>query len=141
MLAEMQRILRPNGRIYINFPPYYHPYGAHVSDAIGIPWVHLFFSEETLVQAYKDIVNKRPDGQERIRFRIDSDADGKEYFSYINKMTIKRFQEILSSQKLSLVYYKELPLRSWLRFLCHGFIKEYMTRTVVAVLEKRNDIA
>lgn len=136
VLAEMQRILKPNGRVYINFPPYYHPYGAHVSDAIGIPWVHLFFSENTLIQAYKDLAAKRPDGAERIRFRISVDAAGKEYFSYINKMTIRRLQKILSSQNLSLVYYREIPLRRYLGFFCHGFMRECMTRTVVAVLEK-----
>lgn len=38
-LEEAMRVLKPGGRIYVNFPPYYHPTGAHLSDVIGIPWV------------------------------------------------------------------------------------------------------
>ncbi|MBR7114124.1 MAG: class I SAM-dependent methyltransferase, partial [Firmicutes bacterium] len=31
-LREAMRLLAPGGRCYINFPPYGHPYGAHMSD-------------------------------------------------------------------------------------------------------------
>jgi len=68
VLSECLRILRPHGRIYINFPPYDHPYGAHLSDAIGMPWVHRFFSEKTLIQGYKELVAHLPDGQSRVDF-------------------------------------------------------------------------
>ncbi|HAS92002.1 MAG TPA: class I SAM-dependent methyltransferase, partial [Clostridiales bacterium] len=43
---------------------------AHLSDAIGIPWVHVFFSEKTLINTYKELVKNLPDGAERIDFRI-----------------------------------------------------------------------
>jgi SAM-dependent methyltransferase len=42
VLQECYRVLRPGGRLYVNFPPYYHPFGAHLSDAMGFPWVQLF---------------------------------------------------------------------------------------------------
>ena len=40
-LSEAMRVLRAGGRLYINFPPYYRPYGAHLSDAINVPWMHM----------------------------------------------------------------------------------------------------
>lgn len=136
VLLEMKRILKPHGKLYINFPPYNHPYGAHLSDVIGIPWVHLFFSDNTLIQVYKELVAKLPDGPDRVNLRISPGRDGKEYFSYINHMTIQRFNQIISALDLSLLYYKEIPLRSCCKFLCHGFMREYFVKTVVAILEK-----
>ena len=47
VLEEAIRLVSPGGRIYINFPPYYHPFGAHLSDAINMPWCHLFFKDKT----------------------------------------------------------------------------------------------
>lgn len=94
VLAECARILKPGGRLYVNFPPYGHPYGAHLSDLISIPWVHVFFRDKTLIAAYKTLSRTVPDGAERVAFRIGKDAAGREIFSYINKMTLKRFEDI-----------------------------------------------
>jgi len=123
--------------LYVNFPPYYHPYGAHLSDAIGFPWVHVFFSDETLIKVYKDLVKDLPDGMKRINFRISKDENGKEYFSYINRMTIKRFNNILKETKFNVSYYREVPLRDFLAPLAKmpGF-KEGFVKMVVAILEK-----
>lgn len=135
VLNEMKRILKPGGKLYVNFPPYNHPFGAHLSDVIGIPWVHLFFSDKTLISAYKDLVKTKPDGDERISFRIGNDG-GKEYFSYINKMTIKRFNKILAQTDLNVKYYKEVPLRSFLNPFCKIGFKEYFVKMVVCIFEK-----
>ena len=70
VLKEVLRVLSKNGKLYVNFPPYNHPFGAHLSDAIYIPWVHMFFSEKTLIKSYKELVKDLPDGKERISFRI-----------------------------------------------------------------------
>ena len=136
VLQECLRVLAPGGRIYINFPPYYHPHGAHLSDAIGVPWVHMFFSDKTLIKVYKEATKQLPDGKERIAFRI-SKKDGKEYFSYINKMTIKRFLSITKELKIKPAYYKEVPLRSFFYQLAKlPLIKEMFVKMVVVVIEK-----
>ncbi|MBR3942260.1 MAG: class I SAM-dependent methyltransferase [Clostridia bacterium] len=136
VLAEMKRILKPGGKLYVNFPPYNHPYGAHLSDVIGIPWVQTFFSDKTLIAAYKDLVKDKPDGAERISFRIGLDENGKEYFSYLNKMTIKRFNKIRQNADFKVCYYKEAPLRGFLKPFCKGFLREYFVKMVVCVFEK-----
>lgn len=137
VLEECYRILKKNGKLYLNFPPYNHPYGAHLSDAIGMPWVHVFFSEKTLIETYKELVKDLPDGKDRIKFRIDKRPDGTEYFSYINKMTIKRYQKIMEQSKFNTEYYKEEPLRN----IFNGpakvpFFKEFLVKMVVCVLVK-----
>ena len=136
VLEEMERILKPGGRLYVNFPPYNHPYGAHLSDVIGMPWVQAFFSDKTLIAAYKDLVSDKPDGEERINFRIGLNEKGEEYFSYLNKMSIKRFSGIKKNTGFKIAYYKEVPLRGFLKSLCRGFLREYFVKMVVCVFEK-----
>ncbi len=137
VLKEAYRILKKGGRLYVNFPPYYHPMGAHLTDAIGIPWVQLFFSEKTLITAYKDLVSKLPDGESRIKFRISEDENGKEYFSYINKMTLKRFKRIKANSPFKVIYYKEVPLRNFLTiFAKMPVFKELFVKMAVCIFEK-----
>lgn len=136
-LNECYRVLKKNAKLYVNFPPYYHPYGAHLSDCIGFPWVHLLFNDEVLIDVYKELVKDFPDGEDRIKFRISKDDKGKEYFSYINGMTIKWFNDLLTKTDYKLLYYKEVPLRDFLSPLAHiPKVKESFVKMVVCVLEK-----
>lgn len=139
VLNEMFRILKPNGKLYVNFPPYNHPYGAHLSDVIGIPWVQALFSDKTLIKAYKDLVKDKEDGQSRISFRIGLNDKGEEYFSYLNKMSIKRFKKLIKDTNFKVEYYHEAPLRNFLKPLCKGLLKEYFVKMAVCVLEKSNE--
>jgi SAM-dependent methyltransferase len=135
VIGECMRLLRPGGRLYVNFPPYYHPYGAHLSDAIAVPWVHALFSEKTLIAVYKRLVRGKPDGAERISLRISQKPDGTEYFSYFNRMTIKRFKKLLADMPVKCLYYHEEPLRGILRPVARlpGF-REFFAKMVVAVI-------
>ena len=135
-LRECLRVLAPGGKVYLNFPPYYHPYGAHLSDAIAVPWVHAFFSEKTMIAVYKRLVAGMPDAAERISLRISEKPGGGEYLSYINRMTIRRFKKILRDLPARCVYYREAPLRGFLRLpaALPGF-KEFFVKMTVAILE------
>lgn len=137
VLSEVRRILRRGGRLYVNFPPINHPFGAHLSDLIGIPWVHLLFSEDTLIDAYKELCKTVPDGNERVAFRISKDKQGREYFSYINHMSIKRFHILRDSAGMKQIYYREVPLRNFLSPLAKfPLTKECFVKMVVCVFEK-----
>lgn len=136
-IRESLRLLKPGGRVYINFPPYFHPTGAHLSDVIGIPWVHILFSEKTLIRAYKDLVRGLPDEQERLALRFGTDPNGQEALTYINKMTIRRFHRMIKTMGISLTHYKELPLRSYFKvFAKLPLLKEMFVKMCVCVIEK-----
>ena len=113
-IREAMRVLKPGGRLFINFPPYFHPTGAHLSDLIGIPWVHLLFSERTLIEGYRELVRGLPDEQERLALRFGTDERGREHISYINKMTIRRFRRMIAHMGLTPLWYREIPLRPFL---------------------------
>ncbi len=140
VVNECMRVLKPSGKLYINFCPYHHPFGAHLSDVIGIPWVHLFFSEPTMIAAYKDLMKDVPDGEDRIKFRFGKDEKGKDTISYINKMTVKRFKKILKKLNLTPEYYKEVPLRGFFKPLAViPGIKEAFVKMTVCVIEKKDN--
>ena len=137
VLRESLRLLAPGGRIFINFPPYYHPFGAHLSDVINMPWVHLFFSEKMLVEAYRELVRGLPDEQERLDLRLSKRPDGTEYFGYLNHMTLKRFRKILNDLSLLPEYYAEVPLRNIVRPLAKfPLTREMFVKMAVCVLRK-----
>lgn len=137
-LLEALRLLTPDGSLYINFPPYYHPSGAHMSDVINLPWAHMFFSEKALVAAYKDLVKDLPDAKERINLRIQTDINGNDYIGYINKMTLKRFNKILKQYDIKPTYYKEIPLRPYFTPLAKiPAVKEMFVKMAVCVINKQ----
>jgi SAM-dependent methyltransferase len=136
-LAEVLRVLKTGGRVYINFPPYNHPFGAHLSDVIFIPWVHRFFTRKTLIRAYKDLTAGLPDGEGRVAFRISKDERGREVFSYINKMTLRRYKRILKKLRITPVYYTEVPLRGVLKLPAKlPVLREFFVKMAVCVIEK-----
>jgi len=136
-LKEAMRLLDDKGRIYINFSPYYHPFGAHLWDAIYIPWVHSLFSEKTMIEAYKYKIKDLPDRLERESLRITKDENGNESLGYLNKMTIKRYYSILDKMGIKPVYLKEVPLRSIFTPLAKTkLFKEQFVKMVVTVIEK-----
>ncbi len=137
VLAQCRRVLKNGGKLFVNFCPYHHPYGAHLSDVIGMPWVHLLFSEKTMIEAYRNLVKGLPDEKSRLEFRFSENKNGDETISYINHMTIKRFKKILASCGMKKVYYKEISLRNITKPLAKlPGIKEMFVKMTVAVLEK-----
>lgn len=136
ILAEAHRLLKPGGRVLISFPPYFHPQGAHVSDLIPFPWVHLFFTEEALCKAYIHLSYLRKDGEKRRKLKFSQ--DGKVFkMDYINHMTVKKAEAILKKVDFQLKYFKLIPLRKIVAPLVKfKTTREFFIHTVAIVLEK-----
>ena len=90
-----------------------------------------------MINVYKELVKDLPDGQERINFRFSRDENGREYISYINKMTIKRFKSILADLQIEPKYYSETPLRPFLAPLAKTkLFHESLNKMATCVIEK-----
>lgn len=135
VLREAHRVLKPGGLFFTNFPPYYHPYGAHLSDVIGIPWVHALFSEPVLIEAYRELVKDLPDADMRLSLRLGDPATNSTELTYINHMTIKRFRRIVEESPFKIAHWRLVPLRTFLRPLA-AVAPEFFMKAVVCILEK-----
>lgn len=49
IIRGWHRVLKPAGQVWIWWLPWRHPFGHHLSNLIPLPWVHLVFSEKTLI--------------------------------------------------------------------------------------------
>jgi hypothetical protein len=128
--------LKPHGKVFINSPPYFHPYGAHLTDLIGIPYVHLLFPEPVLINAYKKLALETKSAEKRINLRFGI-VDNREQITYINKMTITRFEEILRNQdRFKTILYKLIPLKYQVGFLLKTPLREFFTEMLVYAGEK-----
>ena len=56
VLDSMYRVTNPGGEIYIGFSPFYRsPFGSHFKCRCGCPWIHLVFSEKTILNVFKEL--------------------------------------------------------------------------------------
>jgi SAM-dependent methyltransferase len=84
ILASIFWLLRPGGRMLMSFgPPWFSPYGSHLRFMCSCPWVHLLFSEESLMRA-------------RARFRSDGARRFSDIEGGLNKMSVGRFERLLN---------------------------------------------
>ena len=76
--------------------------------------------------------------KKRLELRLSRDENGREYFGYINKMTLKKFKKILARLDIRPVYYREVPLRSWMAPLAKiPGIKEMFVKMGVCIIQKQ----
>lgn len=89
ILAEMVRLVKPGGNILIKFgPTWLGPYGRHMGGTIKKtrPWVHLLFSEKTIMRVHSVYHNRNK------LYSEYKDLEGG-----LNKMTIKKAFKIIHS--------------------------------------------
>ena len=94
LLVEALRVLKPGWRILFDFAPYYHYFWHHLWDTLPIPWLHLYTSESFRIALYKRSLIGLADKDKRIALRIWK-IGNTEKISYLNKITIKKFNSII----------------------------------------------
>jgi len=97
LFSECNRILKKWWIIIFDFAPYYHYFGHHIWDTLRIPWLHLITTESFRVKLYEDSVKNLPDWDKRIDLRIWLDSNKNRIFSYLNWITRKDFENIITN--------------------------------------------
>jgi SAM-dependent methyltransferase len=148
IIREWHRILRDRGRVLIWWVPWWHPYGPHIESLVPIPWAHVIFSEEILIETCSRVYDM-PGFKPRI---WDLDEQGVKKpnkwvacnrLPEVNKLTMKGFETICANVGFRIASKKIRGFgSSMIAKFTHMFLKipslaEYFTSSVVYVLEKR----
>lgn len=123
VLEAMHGLLKPSGVVIASFgPTWYHPLGGHLFSVF--PWAHLLFSEQALIR-WRTLI--RTDGATRF-----SEVEGG-----LNKMTIARFERLVSASRFRVEALEVVPIRK-LRLVHCRLTREFTTAMVRTKLVGRN---
>jgi ubiquinone/menaquinone biosynthesis C-methylase UbiE len=99
VLRQMRQLLRPGGSAYISFgPPWWHPYGSHLSFMGVPPWSHVLFKEGTILEM-------------RARYRSDGARRFEDVEGGLNRMTIARFERLVRASRFQVNDLHLIPIR------------------------------
>jgi 2-polyprenyl-3-methyl-5-hydroxy-6-metoxy-1,4-benzoquinol methylase len=88
VLQSMYDVLKRGGKAYIGFSPIFKsPFGPHIRSKCRIPWIHLIFSEETII----NVLKKRYNYSTTVMRYLDIGGSG------VNKLSFYEYRSMLSS--------------------------------------------
>jgi SAM-dependent methyltransferase len=152
VLLECYRVLRPGGKLYALFPPYYGPRAHHLDFVTTLPFLHYVFSPRTLVEAANRILEEQPGLRDQPLPTPTRSYLGREVLPRLNGTTIKDFDRILEQLPYERTSIKLVPFASSpggrfkraIRRLCDAMLKvpwpfprDIFVGTIRCILEKR----
>jgi ubiquinone/menaquinone biosynthesis C-methylase UbiE len=110
-LGECHRVLKKGGRLFVVFPGYFHPTEHHLALATKLPCIHYFFSGETLVRAYNEILEERGEGAYWYK-RQSPQMEPWERGNTINGTTLAQFRRFIRERDWNVVLHARKPIGS-----------------------------
>ncbi len=138
-LAEMRRVTKRGGAIWLFFTPHFSPLGSHLYDYIYTPWCHLLFTRTQIERAIRRIVAERQEGAG------GGDVEGqvleimRSYEEDLNHMSVRRFLGIAHRQptlKVTRLELRPAKFRALAPLTRVPLVRELVTGFVVCRLER-----
>jgi ubiquinone/menaquinone biosynthesis C-methylase UbiE len=124
VLRQIRSLLRLGGKAHISFgPPWWHPYGSHLTFMGVPPWSHVFFKEETILAL-------------RAQYRSDGARRFEDVEGGLNRMTIARFERLVRASGFNVNKLDLIPIRGTKLLGCNRWGREIFTSIVRASLVK-----
>lgn len=121
-LFQMKHLIAPGGLLLITFaPPWYAPYGSHMRYFCRVPWLQLWFSEETIMAV-------------RARYRSDGAKRFAECTEGLNQMSLRKFEGLIrdASFRVERLNYRGIKGQRWLTVI--PILRELFTAQVTTIL-------
>ncbi|MCA9322427.1 MAG: class I SAM-dependent methyltransferase, partial [Planctomycetes bacterium] len=107
IMREWGRVLRPGGKIFIWWVPWFHPYGPHIESLVPLPWAHTVFSDRALIETCARIYDL-PEHAPRVWDLDDQGAKKPNKWKSmktlpgVNRLTMRRFEKLLRPSGLAI---------------------------------------
>lgn len=120
VLDQMASALKPGGIILATFSPLWlSPFGHHMHFFCKLPWLHLIFSEKTVL---------------KVRSMYRDDGAESYYDAGLNKMTLKRFESLIADSELSMKRQHYRGVKGISTFTRIPLVRELLTNRVTCLL-------
>lgn len=149
IIYEWRRILRKNGKVFIWWIPWLHPYGHHIESLVPLPWAHVFFPEKVLIRTCTRIYDM-PEFKPRL-WDLDKNGNKKpnkwlnlNHLPDVNRLTISRFEKIcrmtgFDIEERMVNGFKGLFVARLTNIFTHiPFMRGFFCSNVVYKLQKQN---
>ena len=131
VLEECYRTLRPGGRLYALFPPYYGPRAHHLDFITTLPFLHHFFSPGTLVEVANDLLKERPSLRDTALLVPGPSYLGRIVLPRLNGTTERDFRHILAKTPFDVEHLTLVPFAWGLG----GMVKRLIHRSCKIMLK------
>ena len=152
VLQECYRVLKPGGRVYALFPPYFGPRAHHLDFITSLPFLHHVFSPQTLVKAANQILKEQPQLRDESLPMPVCSYQGRQVLPRLNGTTERDFRRLVAASPFEEAQITLLPfawkpggaVKSAVRAICRTmlhlpipFTRDIFVSTIRAVLYKR----
>ena len=139
VIAEISRVLKPDGVAFISFVPYYSRECSHMNEYLRVPWHHVLFSKKAIKQALELVADDdaKQESYDLSKYRSSVEGVFNTFVNHLSRLSVRRFAEELKlTEGLRLVRLRKQS-RNWARpFTYLPLLNEPFTDGVYCVLKK-----